>query len=164
MNNPPMAKRPDSGSQWARRVLGLIKQALFVCTIIALYTWLNHWMVSTSAQKFSMRISREQGETSKASRCGECLQMGDTSKISVWGDSGATDFTTEIYVFYHDKPLLACSDCRTLVFKIPAVGHYQIMGLLRPRNCQVDISSLDAISASAAYCSTTFNHSSFNVQ
>jgi hypothetical protein len=159
-----MTQRPESGgSRWPRRILDLVGRSLFTGAAIALYVWISHHVETTqpalSAEQLSMRISHEQGAESKASRCGDCPQIGDKYTAVVWGgeSSGAT---TAIYVYVNDRPVTSCEGCRALSFVVRDIGKYYVVAASRTQSCQVaDTRSFDALMASFMRCGHVENQS-----
>lgn len=160
-----MTQPVTTGSRWPRRILALVSQAVFTLAVIAAYSWIDNKINHPTVDgiiKFSMRMTRELGARSKASRCaGDCVQMGDTYTALTWG--GPISSTTSIYVFHYDQLLVSCENCTMLTIVIPSMGKFDVIGASLPHRCQTDKTSFDSLAASVAGCGL-LEHASFEVR
>ncbi len=156
MNN----MQPERNSMWLKRALNQVGRAVFVCMIIALYTWMSHCAESKSSN-LSMRVTRSMGPESELSRCGDCPQIGDTYTIVVWGVVPPDNSSIYVFSSSDNRIVVSCDDCTILTFVVNTIGKFDVIGA--SYRCPIDKRSLDSLILSVQRCGV-YEHSTYQIR
>lgn len=160
-----MINRPENNGSWSLRfwanLRGIVILLIVAVVVVNAWVTIRSSLQDTKITKLSLNVSREAGFESKASRCGDCPQIGDMYTIILAG--GESGEIPSIHVYVSDRYVTSCEECRVLYFVAHDIGKFYVVGSSRPRHCQINTISLDTIMASALNCGSV-EYSSFDVR